>query len=404
MLMHTRGILVMTAEGSMLLTGKRALDYSGAVSAKDNNGIGGYDRIMGVNGQAQYWAADVWEASRILLRYYDHAYVAPGERFPRRAPSDDPRHRDITASRHGHAEGCAFDTVGDILCDATNPGRNMPFDIRKVMSAVIDQDLEPLERWRDMREAETAVVWDAHIGGYPLCLLGIESRPIQRLGFAPMDGPEQWTANTLFPLSSKKVARAVNAASGNRPVVVLANLSGFDGSPESMRRLQLEYGSEIARAVVNFRGPMVFCGICRYHGGAYVVFSRALNEQLEVAALEGSYASVIGGKPAAAVVFASEVRRRTLEDPRLQDLDSEMRAADESSRISLHARWHELHDLIHSEKLGEVAEQFDAIHTVQRAKQVGSLHQIVEPTQLRPYLIAAVERGIQRELERLKRP
>jgi hypothetical protein len=33
-------------------------------------------------------------------------------------------------------------------------------------------------------------------------------------------------------------------------VVVLANLSGFDGSPESMRELQLEYGAEIGRATV----------------------------------------------------------------------------------------------------------------------------------------------------------
>jgi acetyl-CoA carboxylase carboxyltransferase component len=60
------------------------------------------------------------------------------------------------------------------------------------------------------------------------------------------------------PESSKKVARAINAASGNRPLVVLANLSGFDGSPESMRRRQLEYGAEIGRAVVNFQGPIVF--------------------------------------------------------------------------------------------------------------------------------------------------
>ena len=56
MLMHTRGILVMTPDSAMVLTGKQALDYSGGVSAEDNFGIGGYDRIMGPNGQAQYWA------------------------------------------------------------------------------------------------------------------------------------------------------------------------------------------------------------------------------------------------------------------------------------------------------------------------------------------------------------
>jgi acetyl-CoA carboxylase carboxyltransferase component len=80
-----------------------------------------------------------------------------------------------------------------------------------------------------MADADTAVVQDAHLGGFPVCLLGIESRPIPRRGFPPADGPDAYTAGTLFPRSSKKAARAINAASGNRPLVVLANLSGFDG-------------------------------------------------------------------------------------------------------------------------------------------------------------------------------
>jgi hypothetical protein len=41
MLMHTKGILVMTPASTMVLTGKQALDFSGAVSAEDNFGIGG---------------------------------------------------------------------------------------------------------------------------------------------------------------------------------------------------------------------------------------------------------------------------------------------------------------------------------------------------------------------------
>jgi hypothetical protein len=52
MLMHTKGILVMTPDSAMVLTGKQALDFSGGVSAEDNFGIGGYDRVMGPNGQA----------------------------------------------------------------------------------------------------------------------------------------------------------------------------------------------------------------------------------------------------------------------------------------------------------------------------------------------------------------
>ncbi|HMG65863.1 MAG TPA: fused acetyl/propionyl-CoA carboxylase subunit alpha/methylmalonyl-CoA decarboxylase subunit alpha, partial [Streptosporangiaceae bacterium] len=89
MLMHTKGILVMTPDSAMVLTGKQSLDYSGGVSAEDNFGIGGYDRVMGPNGQAQYWAPNLQAACEILFVHYDHAYVAPGERFPRRAETSD---------------------------------------------------------------------------------------------------------------------------------------------------------------------------------------------------------------------------------------------------------------------------------------------------------------------------
>ncbi len=400
MLLHTRGILIMTPPAAMVLTGKRALDYSGSVSAEDNVGIGGYDRIMGLNGQAQYFARDIDEACHILFRHYDHTYVMPGERFPRRAVTRDPIHRDVQTYPHGSHGTTSFARVGDIFSDQTNAGRKKPFDIRRVMAAVADQDHSPLERWSGMRGAEMVVVWDAHLGGYPVCLIGIESHPVPRLGFVPADGPDYWTAGTLFPASSKKAARAINAASNNRPVVVLANLSGFDGSPESMRKLQLEYGAEIGRAVVNFKGPMTFCVISRYHGGAYVVFSRVLNANLEVIALEGTYASVIGGSPAAAVVFAGEVEARTRKDPRLQALNQAMVQAEGVEKGRLRRQWEELFPLIHSEKLGQVAEEFDHVHSVHRALDVGALNNIIPPDTLRPYLIGSVERGMQKELGR----
>ncbi|MGH2969123.1 MAG: carboxyl transferase domain-containing protein, partial [Solirubrobacteraceae bacterium] len=331
MLMHTKGILVMTPESAMVLTGKQALDYSGGVSAEDNFGIGGYERVMGPNGQAQYWAPDLAGACETLLAYYDHAYVAPGERFPRRAATEDARDRDVRPSPH-RAPDSDLQTVGDVFSETTNPGRKKPFDVRAVMRAVTDSDHAPLERWAGMREAENAVAWDAHLGGWPVAMLGIESRPLPRFGPVPADGPEQWSAGTLFPQSSRKIARAINAASGRRPLVVLANLAGFDGSPESMRRLQLEYGAEIGRAIVNFDGPIVFCVISRFHGGAFVVFSRRLNENLETIALEGAHASVIGGAPAAAVVFARDVDVRTRNDARIAGLDERIAGAEGAER------------------------------------------------------------------------
>ncbi|GAA3391678.1 biotin carboxylase N-terminal domain-containing protein [Cryptosporangium minutisporangium] len=391
MLMHTKGVLVMTPDSAMVLTGKQSLDFSGGVSAEDNFGIGGYDRVMGPNGQAQYWAPNLPAARDVLMKHYDHTYVVPGESAPRRASTVDPADRDISAFPHA-VVGSDFRTVGEIFSIEHNPDRKKPFDIRTVMRAVSDQDHPVLERWAGMADAETACVQDVHIGGWPVCLIGIESRSVPRRGFPPTDGPDTYTAGTLFPRSSKKTARAINAASGNRPLVVLANLSGFDGSPESMRKLQLEYGAEIGRAIVNFDGPIVFCVISRYHGGAFVVFSKALNPNMTVLALEGSFASVLGGAPAAAVVFSGDVNNRTATDPRVAELQSQVSAATGVERAALNARLAEVQTGVRAEKVGEVAAEFDRVHSIQRAVEVGSVDAIVRAAELRPRIIEAIER------------
>jgi len=59
-----------------------------------------------------------------------------------------------------------------------------------------------------------------------------------------------------------------------------------------------------------------------------------------------------------------------------------------------------LKEVVRSGKLGEVADEFDRIHSVHRALKVGSLDRIIPANQLRPYLIDAIERGIARELQR----
>jgi acetyl-CoA carboxylase carboxyltransferase component len=399
MLMHTKGVLIMTPDSAMVLTGKQSLDYSGGVSAEDNFGIGGYDRVMGPNGQAQYWAPNLAAASEILFAHYDHAYLAAGERFPRRVATTDPLDRDVRLHPHIHPGSPEFTTVGDIFSAEKNPDRKKPFDIRTVMRAIVDADHAVLERWAGMADADTSVVFDAHLGGQPVTVIGIESRPVPRRGYLPSDGPDIWTGGTLFPQSSKKTARAINAASGVRPLVILANLSGFDGSPESLRNLQLEYGAEIGRSVVNFDGPIVFCLISRYHGGAFVVFSGTLNDNMEVVAVEGSFASVLGGAPAAAVVFTAEVRARTNNDERIRDLEAKVAAAEGAEAAQLRVELADLRNTVKIEKQGEVAAEFESIHDIRRAQKVGSVHTIIAAAELRPYLISAVERGMARAVD-----
>jgi len=51
---------------------------------------------------------------------------------------------------------------------------------------------------------------------------------------------------------------------------------------------------------------------------------------------------------------------------------------------------------VRAEKLGEVAAEFDGIHSIQRAVEVGSVDAIIRPEELRPRIIEAVENGLAR--------
>ena len=243
------------------------------------------------------------------------------------------------------------------------------------MRAVTDADAEPLERWARWRGAETAVVWDARIGGIPVCLLGLESRTLPRARVRARRRPAQLgPSGTLFPQSSRKVARAINAASGNRPLVVLANLSGFDGSPESMRHWQLEYGAEIGRAVTNFRGPIVFVVVSRYHGGAFVVFSKRLND--DHGDRRGRGLLRLGDRRRAGRGASSSPARSTRgpsATARVGSCASELaRAGGRRRGRRCGPRLHETREAVRVEKLGEVAEEFDA-HPQHRARPGGGL-------------------------------
>jgi acetyl/propionyl-CoA carboxylase alpha subunit/acetyl-CoA carboxylase carboxyltransferase component len=380
MLMHTRGSLTMLSGTSLILTGKRAIDFAGGISAATNEGIGGYEEIMALNGEAQYAAADLLTACQTLYRRYEDTAPESGGRF-RRFATDDAADRDIAEAPAGAGE---FSRLGEIFDEERNPGRRRPFGVRPILTALVDRDCQPLERWAHWRDARSAIVCDARVGGFPATVIGIEGRALPRNGVVSSEGPREWSPGTLFPATAKKIARALNGASDRLPVVLLANLAGFDASPESMRNLQLEYGAELGRAVVNFRGPILLVILSRYHGGAFVVFSKRLNRNLTALALPGAYASVIGGAPAAAVVFRREVARR-----------AEAEIAELEQPVDDHQR-----RIILARTESKVAAEYDRIHSIERALTVGSVDEIVTLTRLRARIIELISGHARRPLGR----
>ena len=149
---------------------------------------------MGINVQAQSARRHIHEACHILLRHYEHTYVVLGERYPRRAETADPSDRNVGLHRRQQRQ-----QPWEILNPDSKPlGRSCRTRLiqgarnlfnRKVMMAVIDHMMSAQRLGSCMRGAETAVVWDAHLGGYPVCLVGIESKPLPWLGFVQQNGP-----------------------------------------------------------------------------------------------------------------------------------------------------------------------------------------------------------------------
>ena len=268
------------------------------------------------------------------------------------------------------------------------------------MRATIDSDRPPWSAGRDARRRDR-VVWEAHLGGWPVMLLGFESRPLVRYGQVPADGPDQWTAGHAVP--------ALVEEGRPRDQRGRAGTGRWSCSPTSRastaRRSRCTSGSSSTARRSGGRwststGRSSSCVVSRYHGGAFVVFSRRLNDELEAAALEGSHASVIGGAPAAAVVFAREVDKRTAADPRIRAADQRIEAAEPAERAPLREQRVALWEELRSAKLGELANEFDRAHSVERALAMGSVGSIISAASLRPYLIDAVERGMRRTRER----
>jgi hypothetical protein len=94
------------------------------------------------------------------------------------------------------------------------------------------------------------------------------------------------------------------------------------------------------------------------------------------------------------------VNRRTAADPTVRGLETQLAAsADDAASASLRVKLAATRTAVRSDKLGEVAAEFEAVHNVERARQVGSVHSIIPAAGLRPGIVAAVERGIARTMD-----
>jgi hypothetical protein len=127
------------------------------------------------------------------------------------------------------------------------------------------------------------------------------------------------------------------------------------------------------------------------------VFSRRLSSRLDAVALEGSYASVIGGGAAAAVVFTRLVRERAQADPRVLAARKALAHANLADRRKAEEDYERVLADVAAQVQTDVAREFDAVHNVARALDVGSLDALMTAKEMRQSLCARLERALEED-------
>lgn len=371
----TSGIIIMTPNGCMALTGPKALaaalystvsseqigKYSDALYPNGLQSLSGHELVHGPNSDSMIFAKDLEQASRYLLLHHYYAYLKPEEK--------------IASKRISLYDGALSPSDQEALQkEMDNFLKGLKPDRRRLLDYLRDSNSPaPLEFWGDSRgirkqtpkngdlpqEAST-IVQEMLIGGHPTLVI-----------FTPT-GP-------LTPADADIIARAIYKASGHLQVLIIGSLSGFSCDPLSMENRQLREGAHIAKAIVEHQGPILICNLGSLVGGTFVVFNKQLNKDLRILAIEGSRVQVIGGKSAAKVVFHSSICKKADQDDRIRDLSKSILERTESPT--------EARTRIISEIEDKEGVLFDQFHNARRALKVKSIDEIVTFNTLKEAII-----------------
>lgn len=380
----TSGILIMTPNGSMALTGPKSLacalygtvpseeigKYTDALYPKGLQSLSGHEFVHGPNSDSMLFAKDLHEASRYLLLHHYYGYLKPGQQLaPQRAPNRN--------AHFSEDEFIVYQTQMENFLKGLKPDRKKILEFLKDAASP-----ESLEFWHDTKgiqnqvakngdlpQEASAIVQEMLIGGHPTLVL-----------FTPT-GP-------LTPADANIIARAIYKASSRMQVLIIGSLSGFSCDPLSMSNRQLLEGAFIAKAIVEHKGPILICNLGSLVGGTFAVFNKQLQKDLRIVALEGARVQVIGGKSAAKVVFHSSICKQVDSDSRV------IQAIQKVSKEALEPT-HEAPSSLRRRLISEIENKesilFDTFHNAERAMKVKSIDEIISFARLKESLIKHFE-------------
>ncbi|OJJ01421.1 hypothetical protein ASPVEDRAFT_41004 [Aspergillus versicolor CBS 583.65] len=230
------------------------------------------------------------------------------------------------------------------------PPPKQPYDVRWLINGKQDDEgflpgifdtgsfEEALGGW-----ARTVVVGRARLGGIPMGVIAVETRPVENVTPADPANPDsmemiaQEAGGVWYPNSSFKTAQALRDFNNGEqlPVMILANWRGFSGGQRDMFNEVLKYGSYIVDALVKYEQP-IFVYIPPFgelRGGSWVVVDPTINpEQMEMYADEESRGGVLEPEGIVNIKFRREKQLETM--ARLDPTYGELRRAAQDKNIS----------------------------------------------------------------------
>jgi len=168
---------------------------------------------------------------------------------------------------------------------------NRPYDVRGVITAVVDPDsfLEVQADW-----AGSAVVGLGRLGGRPLGVVANQPRVV---------------AGCLDIHSSEKIARFVRTCDAfNLPLLTLVDTPGYLPGTDQEHGGIIRHGAKVLYAYAEATVPKVSVVLRKAYGGAYIAMcSRGLGADL-AAAWPGAEIAVMGPAAACNIVFREEIK------------------------------------------------------------------------------------------------
>ena len=75
----------------------------------------------------------------------------------------------------------------------------------------------------------------------------------------------------------------------------------------------------------------------------------------------------------------------------MADLEAQVRDAAPEEKAALQLALADVKAAVRAEKISEVAAEFDGVHSIHRAVEVGSVDRVITTAQLRPAIIETIE-------------